>query len=256
MAKHDLGLADRTLLMTFGLLGPGKGIETAIRALPGLVQDNPKLLYLIVGATHPNLVRDEGERYRESLTALASELGVSEHVQFVGRYLSLDALLDYLAACDIYLSPYPNEAQIVSGTLAYAIALGKAVVSTPFWYAQELLADNCGLLVPFEQADGFATAIRRLIDDDTLRSEIRTNAYARGRAMIWPRVAEQYFEVFSTVRLERRSAGATIIGFPPIQPGNTPLPHVSTAHLAALTDSVGLMQHTKLRCPIEDMAIA
>ncbi len=183
MAKHDLGLAERTLLMTFGLLGPGKGIETAIRALPALVQENPKLLYMIVGATHPNLVRDEGELYRESLTALASELGVSEHVQFVDRYLSLDALLDYLAACDIYLSPYPNEAQIVSGTLAYAIALGKAVVSTPFWYAQELLADNCGLLVPFEQADGFATAIRRLIDDDTLRSEIRTNAYARGRAM-------------------------------------------------------------------------
>lgn len=249
MAKHDLGLAERTLLMTFGLLGPGKGIETAIRALPALVQENPKLLYMIVGATHPNLVRDEGELYRESLTALASELGVSEHVQFVDRYLSLDALLDYLAACDIYLSPYPNEAQIVSGTLAYAIALGKAVVSTPFWYAQELLADNCGLLVPFEQADGFATAIRRLIDDDTLRSEIRTNAYARGRAMIWPRVAEQYLEVFSTVRLERRSAGATIIGFPPIQPGNTPLPHVSTAHLAALTDSVGLMQHTKFAVP-------
>ena len=109
MAKHDLDLADRTLLMTFGLLGPGKGVETAIRALPALVQDNPKLLYMIVGATHPNLVRDEGERYRESLTALASELGVGDHVQFVDRYLSLDELMDYLAACDIYLSPYPNE---------------------------------------------------------------------------------------------------------------------------------------------------
>ncbi|KAJ8138902.1 hypothetical protein OY671_007885, partial [Metschnikowia pulcherrima] len=154
MAKHDLGLAERTLSMTFGSLGPGKGIETAIRASPALVQENPKLLYMIVGATHPNSVRDEGELYRESLTALASELGVSEHVQFVDRYLSLDALSDYLAACDIYSSPYPNEAQIVSGTSAYAIALGKAVVSTPFWYAQESSADNCGLLVPFEQADG------------------------------------------------------------------------------------------------------
>ena len=249
MAKHDLGLADRTLLMTFGLLGPGKGIETAIRALPGLVQDNPKLLYMIVGATHPNLVRDEGERYRESLAALARELGVSGHVQFVDRYLSLDELLDHLAACDIYLSPYPNEAQIVSGTLAYAIALGKAVVSTPFWYAQELLAEDCGLLVPFAQADGFATAIRQLLANDALRSEIRTNAYARGRAMTWPKVAEQYLEVFSAVRCERRSAGATIIAFPPLEPGNAPLPPVSTVHLAALTDTVGLMQHAKFAVP-------
>lgn len=249
MAKHDLDLADRTLLMTFGLLGPGKGVETAIRALPALVQDNPKLLYMIVGATHPNLVRDEGERYRESLTALASELGVGDHVQFVDRYLSLDELMDYLAACDIYLSPYPNEAQIASGTLAYAIAFGKAVVSTPFWYAQELLEGDCGLLVPFGQADGFATAVCRLIDDDALRSEIRTNAYARGRAMIWPRVAEQYLEVFSAVRLEGRSTGATILAFPSLEPGNTPLPPVSTVHLAALTDSVGLMQHTKFAVP-------
>ncbi len=249
MAKHDLDLADRTLLMTFGLLGPGKGIETAIRALPALVGDNPKLLYMIVGATHPNLVQDEGERYRESLTALADELGVSDHVRFVDRYLTLDQLLDYLAACDIYLSPYPNEAQIASGTLAYAIALGKAVVSTPFWYAQELLADDCGLLVPFGQAEGFATAIRRLIKDDTLRSEVRTNAYARGRAMIWSRVAEQYFTVFAEVRLERRATNTTVIPFPSLEPGNSPLPPISTNHLAALTDSVGLMQHTKFAVP-------
>lgn len=249
MAKHDLDMADRTLLMTFGLLGPGKGIETAIRALPALVADNPKLLYMIVGATHPNLVRDEGERYRESLAALADELGVADHVQFVDSYLSLDQLLDYLAACDIYLSPYPNEAQIVSGTLAYAIALGKAVVSTPFWYAQELLADDCGLLVPFGQAEEFASAIRRLIDDDALRSEIRTKAYARGREMIWSKVAEQYLTVFSEVRLERRSTSASIIPFSSLEPGNTALPSVSTDHLAALTDSVGLMQHTKFAVP-------
>jgi len=140
MAKHDLQLADRTLLMTFGLLGPGKGIETAIRAMPKLVQQHPKILYLVVGVTHPTLRHHEGERYRESLVSLAKELGVSEHVRFIDRFLSLEELLQYLSACDIYISPYPNEAQIASGTLAYAVSLGKAVVSTPFWYARELLA--------------------------------------------------------------------------------------------------------------------
>lgn len=249
MAKHDLNLADRTLLMTFGLLGPGKGIETAIQALPSLVRDYPKLTYMVVGATHPNLVRHEGERYRNSLIDLAAKLGVSDHVQFVDQYLSIDELLGYLAACDIYVSPYPNEAQITSGTLAYAVALGKAVVSTPFWYAQELLADGCGMLVPFSQADALAAAIARLIEDDGLRSEMRTRAYARGREMIWPSVAEQYLEVFSKVRFERRTATAMITPFAASVKGEGGLPGVSTTHLASLTDGVGLVQHTKFAVP-------
>jgi len=249
MAKQDLGLADRTVLMTFGLLGPGKGIETAIRALPALVRDHPKLIYLVVGATHPNLVRHEGEHYRNSLLALATELGVSDNVRFVDRYLSLDQLLDHLTACDIYVSPYPNEAQITSGTLAYATALGKAVVSTPFWHAQELLADGCGMLVPFGDCDALAAAIARLVDDDALRGAMRTRAYARGRDMVWPKVVRQYLEVFSEVRCEDRSAGATIIPFPSSINGAVGLPPVSTMHLAALTDDVGLVQHTKFAVP-------
>tara|TARA_R110000868_G_scaffold233308_2_gene487033 strand:+ start:842 stop:3247 length:2406 start_codon:yes stop_codon:yes gene_type:complete len=249
MAKHKLGLADRTLLMTFGLLGPGKGIETAIRAVPALVRDHPNLLYMIVGATHPNLVRDEGERYRDSLVALATELGVIENICFVDRYLSLDELLDHLAACDIYLSPYPNEAQIVSGTLAYAVALGKAVVSTPFWYAQELLADNCGVLVPFSEPDALGTAIDRLIVDGASRSEIRTRAYERGRAMIWSSVAEQYLKVFSDVRFERRSGASRAMRPVNDEACNRALPPITTDHLAALTDMVGITQHTKFAVP-------
>lgn len=249
MAKHNLGLADRVLLMTFGLLGPGKGIETAIRAVPALVRDHPNLLYMIVGATHPNLVQDEGERYRDSLVALAAELGVSENICFVDRYLSLDELLDHLAACDIYLSPYPNEAQIVSGTLAYAVALGKAVVSTPFWYAQELLADDCGVLIPFADPDALGMAVARLIEDDTSRSEIRTRAYERGRAMIWSSVAKQYLDVFSDVRFERRSSGQRDTHPISDEPWNSALPPIATVHLAALTDMVGITQHTKFAVP-------
>lgn len=243
LAKHRLDLADRTLLMTFGLLGPGKGIETAIRALPALVHDHPKVLYMIVGATHPNLLRHEGDRYRRSLVELAAALGVADHVRFVDRYFSTDELLDHLAACDIYVSPYPNSAQITSGTLAYALALGKPVVSTPFWYAQELLADGCGLISPFGDPNAFAGAVAQLISDDKLRSGIRTKAYERGRAMTWPRVGHCYLSLFEQVRTEAKSRSAEVIRFPVRDAA--PLPTVETAHLAFLTDDVGLTQHTR-----------
>ena len=243
LAKHRLDLADRTVLMTFGLLGPGKGIETAIRSIPALIRDHPKALYLIVGATHPNLVRHEGERYRQGLIELTATLGVSDHVQFVDRYCSTAELLDYLAACDIYVSPYPNVAQITSGTLAYAMALGKPVVSTPFWYAQEMLADECGILVAAGESDAFAAAIAKLIDDDRLRSRLRTNAYERGRAMTWPQVGRLYLSLFAQIKSQSQTRGAEIISFP--KPDAMPLPEFSTAHLAHLTDDVGLIQHTK-----------
>lgn len=249
MAKHDLQLADRTLLMTFGLLGPGKGIETAIRAMPALARDNPKILYLVVGATHPTLRLHEGERYRESLVALVDELGVTDHVCFIDRYLSLDELLHYLTACDIYLSPYPSEAQIVSGTLAYAVALGKAVVSTPFWYAQELLAGECGVVVPFGASDQFARAVSALIHDDGLRSAIRTGAYARGRTMTWSNVARQYLDIFSDVRLERPSSRGQIIPLVPGMSKGRELPPLVTARVAALTDNVGILQHAQFSVP-------
>lgn len=243
LAKHALDLADRTLLMTFGLLGPGKGIETAIQALPALIRSHPKILYMIVGATHPNLLRSEGEQYRQGLVSLADTLGVNDHIRFVDRYCALDELLDHLAACDIYIAPYPNEAQIVSGTLAYALALGKPVVSTPFWYAEEMLANRRGVIVPFAQPDALAGAVGQLIDDDRMRSGIRARAYEQGRAMIWSRVAQQYLALFDEVRSGVPSLGATILSFP--APMVSTPPAISTAHLAALTDDVGLIQHAK-----------
>lgn len=249
MPKHDLQLADRTLLMTFGLLGPGKGIDTAIKAMPKLVQQHPKILYFIVGATHPTLRRHEGERYRESLVALAHELGVAEHVRFIDRFLSLEELLQYLSACDIYVSPYPNEAQIASGTLAYAVALGKAVVSTPFWYAQELLADQCGVLVPFTAPGKLADAVSQLIANDRLRSEVRTNAYARGRGMTWSNVAQQYLRIFSEVKLERPCSSAEIVPLVLCGSRARDLPPLVTTRLAEMTDSVGVMQHSQFSVP-------
>ncbi|NBW75831.1 MAG: glycosyltransferase [Sphingomonadaceae bacterium] len=249
MAKHDLQLADRTLLMTFGLLGPGKGIDTAIQALPKLVWQFPKILYLIVGVTHPTLRHHEGERYRESLVAIARELGVAEHVRFIDRFLSLEELLQHLSACDIYVSPYPNEAQIASGTLAYAVSLGKAVVSTPFWYARELLADRCGMLVPFAEPDKPAAAIGELIANDCLRSELRTNAYARGRGMTSSNVAHQYLRIFSEVRLERPCSRGEIVPLVPSESKRRELPPLVTTRLAELTDAVGVMQHAQFSVP-------
>lgn len=248
MAKHDLQLADRTLLMTFGLLGPGKGIETAIQAMPALVRSHPNLLYLIVGATHPTLRQHEGERYRDSLLALIEELGVTDHVCFVDRYLSLDELLHYLEACDIYLSPYPNEAQIVSGTIAYALSLGKAVVSTPFWYAQELLAEQHGVLIPFGAWDELARAVCGLIEDDGLRSAMRTRAYARGRTMTWSIVAREYHRIFSEVKMERPPR-ADIVPLVPGAAQRQELPPLVTARVAALTDDVGIIQHARFQVP-------
>lgn len=249
MAKHDLGLANRTILMTFGHLGPGKGIETAIRALPELVRDDPAILYMIVGATHPNLRHHEGEVYRESLTSLAAELGVSNNIRFINCYLPFAELLRYLSSCDIYVAPYPNEAQITSGTLAYAVALGKAVISTSFWHAQELLADKCGLLVPFAEPDALAHAIRSLLNDAELRSEVRTSAYARGRGMIWRAVAARYSDIFREVRSARPAPQTQVIPFIPPATKRRDLPPLTTDRLSAMTDGVGLIQHAQFSVP-------
>lgn len=194
--KVGLQLEGRRVLLTFGLLGPGKGIEYAIEAMPEIVKHHPNVVYVVLGATHPHLVSREGERYRLRLEKLAEDLGVKEHVLFYNRFVSMDVLKAFIQATDIYLTPYLNEAQITSGTLAYVFGAGKAVVSTPYWHAQELLADDRGILVPFRNADAIAEGVCALLGDSVRMKRTREKAHQLGRDMIWPSVAQRFLESF------------------------------------------------------------
>lgn len=195
--KMRLGLGKRKTITTFGLLSSGKGLENAISALYHVAQNHPDVLYLVLGATHPVVKRREGEAYRESLQRLVRGLGLQKNVVMIDRFLSLDELIEYLQATDIYLSPYRNPNQVVSGTLAYAVAMGTAVVSTPYLYACEMLACNRGILVDFGSPISIARALARLVDEPLLRAEMRLRAFEFGRQMRWPVVAGHYARIFS-----------------------------------------------------------
>jgi glycosyltransferase involved in cell wall biosynthesis len=195
-AKASFGIGQRTVISTFGLISRGKGLEYAIEAMRGVVKRHPETLYLILGETHPVVRRREGESYRESLHALVHEYGLHYNVQLVDKYLDFDEVVSYLAATDIYLTPYLNPAQIVSGTLAYAVGCGKAIVSTPYLYAQELLAHNRGFLCEFRDAASISARLNMLLDDPALRRATERRAYRFGRQMTWPHVAAAYGELF------------------------------------------------------------
>jgi glycosyltransferase involved in cell wall biosynthesis len=196
-AKASFGIGQRTVISTFGLISRGKGLEYAIEAMRNVVKRHPETLYLILGETHPVVRRGEGESYRESLHAMIREYRLHYNVQLVDKYLDFDEVVSYLAATDIYLTPYLNPAQIASGTLAYAVGCGKAIVSTPYLYARELLAHNRGFLCEFRDAPSIAAGLNMLLDDPSLRRATERRAYRFGRQMTWPHVAARYGELFS-----------------------------------------------------------
>ena len=247
--KRQFGVEGRQVLLTFGLLGPGKGIEHAIEALPAIIRRHPSVVYLVLGATHPHLVAREGERYRLGLERLAEDRGVKDHVIFYNRFVSLDDLKEFIGATDIYLTPYLNEAQITSGTLAYVFGAGKAVVSTPYWHAQELLAGGQGTLVPFRDPAAIAEGVCAYLDDPARLQATQERAYALGRAMLWPRVAEQYLASFQRARKDRRVVPRA--AFAQWTLGSRPydLPPLRLDHVVRMSDDTGILQHAIFNLP-------
>ncbi|MDB5324560.1 MAG: glycosyl transferase, group 1 [Phycisphaerales bacterium] len=240
--SDEFNTVGRRVLLTFGLLGPGKGIETALRAMPAVVAKHPDVLYIILGATHPHVLRNEGNKYRESLEKLIAELGLQNHVRFDNKYVSTPDLMKYLGVTDVYVIPYPNPAQITSGTLAYAVGAGKAVVSTPFWHAEELLADGRGLLFPFNDSDALSKQINDLLDKPSERHAIRRNAYDYARPMVWQDVASQYLDIVKDAVAQRRNGQSHIALTRGDQPETTSI-KVDFSHVARMSDDCGMFQH-------------
>src|SRR5438552_2870095 len=241
-AKARLGFGDRSVILTFGLLSPSKGIEVMIDAMPSILKRRPDAVYVVLGATHPNLVRDQGEAYRESLMTRVRELGIEDHVVFLDQFVDQATLLEFISMCDVYVTPYLNEAQMTSGTLAYSFGLGKPVVSTPYWHARELLADGRGVLVSFGDAAGIGNEIAQLLTDDPRRQVIRKRAYAASRSMTWERTAEGYMAAFENAR--QRHWLKVIARKPdPVAPSGPAAPAMQTGHFLSMCDDTGLFQH-------------
>ena len=239
----------RLVLLTFGLLSPNKGIEQVLNALPAIIAEFPQAVYLVLGATHPNLVREHGEAYRLGLERLAKKNGVDEHVIFYNRFVDLPELKDFIGAADVYITPYLNERQIVSGTLAYAFGAGKAVVSTPYWHAAELLDNGLGVLVPFGDSDAISREVCDLLRDEPRRLAMRKKAHRAGRGMIWSRAAAHYQESFTTARTvyadkQRRSLLVRTLAEEPMH-----LPKFKPDHVLRLSDSTGMLQHALFSVP-------
>jgi glycosyltransferase involved in cell wall biosynthesis len=247
--KDQFGVAGRKVLLTFGLLSPGKGIEYMIDALPEVVKEHPETIYMVLGETHPHVKASEGESYRLSLQRRARRLDVEENIVFHDRFVDLSTLCEFLGAADLYITPYLNREQITSGTLAYALGTGKAMVSTGYWYAEELLADGRGRIVPFADAQALASEVCDLLSHDVERYAIRRRAYDHGRQMIWKEVARRYLKVFDEVLRERRRQARSVFAMRSMKSSPTDVPELKLDHLYRLTDDVGILQHASFIAP-------
>jgi glycosyltransferase involved in cell wall biosynthesis len=247
--KEQFGVGGKHVVLTFGLLSPSKGIEYALKALPEMVREFPNLVYIVLGATHPNLVREQGESYRRSLERLAGDLGVAKHVIFYDRFVERKELLEFIAAADIYLTPYLEPTQITSGTLAYAFGCGKAVISTPYWHAEELLADGRGVLVPFRDSQGIARELLDLLRDEPRRHAMSKQAHTLGRDMIWAHVGHLYMNSFQRARQTRLDKAVKPLAILTLEERHWELPRLRVDHLLQMTDSTGLLQHARYTLP-------
>ena len=247
--KDLFGVEGKMVLLSFGLLSANKGIDTVIEALPAIVKRHPDVVYIIVGATHPHVLKHEGESYRLSLQRLAQKLGVAGNVIFHNSFVSLEQLVEFISAADLYITPYLNPTQITSGTLAYTIGAGKAVVSTPYWYAEELLDEGRGVLFAFNDSAALATEVLDLLDHESERHAMRKRAYLFGREMVWPVVAQRYMESFERARNECHHAVLPGFAVKPLDQRPTDLPALKLDHMLRMTDDTGMLQHAKYIVP-------
>ena len=248
-SKDKLGVEGSSVILTFGLLSPDKGIEYVIDAMPAILAKHPNTVYIVLGATHPHVKQQHGETYRHMLQTRAERLGVDANVIFHNRFVSHEELVEFLGAADLYVTPYLKEEQSTSGTLAYAVGCGKAVVSTPYRYARELLADRRGILVPWRDSEAIGREITSLLDDPTKRIELQQRAAAFGKSMSWPIVARRYMESFEKARVahaERRIAGRAAKAVAKRRPE---LPEIDLAHVRLMTDDTGMLQHATFDVP-------
>jgi glycosyltransferase involved in cell wall biosynthesis len=247
--KDRFGVEGKAVLLTFGLLSPNKGIENVIQALPQILAKHKNVVYLVAGATHPHILRREGDKYREHLQALAKEVGVESSVLFHDRFVSPEEMVEFIGAADIYITPYRHEAQVVSGTLAYALGAGKAIISTPYWHAIELLDDRRGALVPFQNPGAIAQKTIELLDTPAIRHAMRKRAYLFAREMVWKRVAQGYMESFARVRSDRLQCPQVQFSARTTHKPLDQLTELKLDHLHRLTDDTGMLQHAIFTTP-------
>jgi glycosyltransferase involved in cell wall biosynthesis len=247
--KDQFGVERNKVLLTFGLLSPGKGIEHLIDAMPEIIRSHPDVIYMVLGATHPHIRKISGEAYRHSLQQKVAQLGIEDHVQFHNQFVTFEMLCQYIGAADVYITPYLSPKQITSGTLAYTLGAGKAVVSTPYWYAEELIGNDRGRLVPFANPEALSTQINELLSDDIERNAIRKRAYQHCRPMVWKEVARSYLELIDDSIQERTVLPQSQFGQSFISTLIDELPEVKLNHLLVLTDDTGIIQHAKYSTP-------